>query len=89
MGEKRKAHKETKKKYEGFDAFENPTNPRADLTIQGKKKYEVKIKLENKLIDSGCNRVFQKVKILRHGLSTAFVSGTRSGSQSVCRDKIV
>ena len=78
MGEKQKLQKEMKKRYGSFDPFETPANLRSDLSIQGRKEYEGKIKIENKLIDSGCNGVLQKVKILRQGLSTAFVSGTRS-----------
>ena len=66
-----------KKKYEDFDPTETPVNPKADLSIQGRKEYEGKIKLENKVIDSRCNRVLQKVKIHQEGLSTAFVSGAR------------
>ena len=50
------------------------------MSIQGRKEYEEKIKLENKLIDSRCNRVLQKVKIHQEGLSTAFVLGARSGN---------
>ena len=44
---------------------------------------EKKKKLENMPIDLGCNRVLQKVKILRQGLSTALVSGKRSGSHKM------
>ena len=59
------------KNYEGFAPAETPANPRADLSIQEKKEFEEKIKLENKFIDTGYNRVFQKVKILRQGFSKA------------------
>ena len=83
MGEKQKLQKEMKKKYEGFDLVEIPASPRADLSIQEMKEYEGKIKLENKLIDLVCNRFLQKVKIIRQGLSTAFLSGTRSGSHKM------
>ena len=72
-----------KKKYESFDPVETPANPRADLSIQERKEYEGKIKLENKLIDISCNRFLQKVKIFRQGLSTGFVSGTRSRSHKI------
>ena len=68
------------KKYEGFGPVETTINPRADLSIQESKEYGEKIKLENKLIDTGYNRVLQKVKILRQAFSKAIVSGTRSGS---------
>ena len=53
------------KKYEGFGPVETGINPRADLLIQERKECDGKIKLENKLIDTGYNRVLQKVKILR------------------------
>ena len=53
------------KKYEGFSSVETAINPRADLSIQERKECEEKIKLENMLIDTGYNRVLQKVKILR------------------------
>ena len=59
------------KNYEGFAPAETPANSRADLSIQEKKEFEEKIKLENKFIDTGYNRVFQKVKILRQGFSKA------------------
>ena len=59
-----KLQKEMAKKYEGFGPVEAPPNPGADLSIQEKKKFEGKNKLENKLIDTGYNRVLQKVKIL-------------------------
>ena len=52
-------------KYEGFGPIETTANPRADLSIQERKEFEEKIKLENKLIDTGYNWVLQKVKILR------------------------
>ena len=75
-----KLRKEMAKKYEGFGPVETTINPRADLSIQESKEYGGKIKLENKLIDTGYNRVLQKVKILRQAFSKAIVSGTRSGS---------
>ena len=53
------------KKYEGFSPVETAINPRADLSIQERKECEEKIKLGNMLIDTGYNRVLQKVKILR------------------------
>ena len=83
MGEKQKLQKEMKKKYESFDPVETPANPRADLSIQERKEYEGKIKLENKLTEISCNRFLQKVKIFWQGLSTAFVSGTRSRSHKI------
>ena len=49
------------KKYESFGPTETPTNPRVDLSIQERKEFEGKIKLENKLINTGCNRVLQGV----------------------------
>ena len=52
------------KKYEGFGPVEIPGNPRANISIQEMKKFERKIKPENKLIDTSYNRVLQKVKIL-------------------------
>ena len=60
-----KLQKEMAKKYEGFGPVETAINPRADLLIQERKECDGKIKLENKLIDTGYNRVLQKVKILR------------------------
>ena len=78
MGEKQKLQKEMKKNCGGFDPIETPANLRADLSIQERKEFEGKINLENKLIDTSYNRVLQNVKIVRQGLSKAFVSGTRS-----------
>ena len=49
------------KKYEGFGPVEIPANPRTDLAIQERKEFEGKIKLENKLIDTSSNNVFQRV----------------------------
>ena len=43
------------KKYEGFGPDETPANPRAELSIQERKEFEGKIKLENKLINIGYN----------------------------------
>ena len=71
VGEKQKLQKEMKKRYKGSDPVETPGNLRADLSIQERKEFEGKIKLENKL---------QKVKILQQGLSLAFLSGIRRGS---------
>ena len=51
--------------------------------IQESKEFEVKIKLEYKLIGKGYNRVLQKLKIPRQGLSTAAVSGTKSESHKM------
>ena len=45
------------KKYEGFGPIEIPAYARADLSIQERKKFEGKIKLENKLIDLNTNKV--------------------------------
>ena len=45
------------KKYESFGPTETPTNPRVDLSIQERKEFEGKIKLENKFIGTGYNRV--------------------------------
>ena len=56
--------KEMAKTCEGFGPTETP-NPIADLSIQERKGFERKVKLENKLSDIGYNRVLQKVKILR------------------------
>ena len=53
------------KKYEDLGPIETLAYPRADLSIQEGKEVEGKIKLENKLIDTGYNGVLQKVKILR------------------------
>ena len=71
------------KKYEDLGPIETLADPRADLSIQEGKEVEGKIKLENKLIDTGYNGVLQKVKILRQGLCNAIVSGTRSGSHKM------
>ena len=49
------------KKYEDLRPIEIPANPRADLLIQERKKFEGKIKLENKLIDTSNNNVLQRV----------------------------
>ena len=56
-----KLRKEMAKKYESFGPTETPANPRVDLSIQQRKEFEGKIKLENKLIDTGYNRVLQRV----------------------------
>ena len=56
-----KLRKEMAKLYEGFGPIEIPANPRADLSIQERKEFEGKIKLENKLIDTSYNRVLQGV----------------------------
>ena len=61
--------KEMAKNYDGCAPGETSANPKADLSIQEKKEFEEKIKLENKCIDTGYNRVFQNVKILRQGFS--------------------
>ena len=53
--------KEMAKKYEGFGPIEIPAYPRADLSIQERKEFEGKIKLENKLIDKSTNKVLQGV----------------------------
>ena len=45
------------KTYEGFGATETPAIPKADLSIQKRKEFEGKIKLENKLIETGYNIV--------------------------------
>ena len=71
-----KLRKEMAKKYEGFSPVEIPANPRTDLSIQGRKEFEGKIKLENKVIDTSYNRVLQE-------LSKAIVSGTRRGSHKM------
>ena len=52
-----KLRKEMVKKYEGFGATETPAIPKADLSIQKRKEFEGKIKLENKLIETGYNIV--------------------------------
>ena len=52
-----KSQKEMVKMYESFGTTETPANRRADLSIQERKGFEGKIKLENKLIDTGYNRV--------------------------------
>ena len=49
------------KKYEDLRPIEIRANPRADLLIQKRKEFEGKIKLENKLIDTSSNNVFQRV----------------------------
>ena len=64
MGEKQKLQKEMMKRYEGFDPVETSANPRADLSVQERKEFEGKIKLENNLIGTGYNTVILKVKIL-------------------------
>ena len=51
-------------------------NPRADLWTQETKRFEGKIKLENKLIDAITIEFFE-------GLSKAIVTGTRSGSHKM------
>ena len=43
------------KKYEIINPVQTPSNPRADLSMQERKKFEGKMKLENKLIDRGHN----------------------------------
>ena len=53
-----------------------PANPRADLWTQETKKFEGKIKLENKLIDAITIEFFK-------GLSKAIVTGTRGGSHKM------
>ena len=50
-----------RKKYEGFSPTEIPANPRVDLSIQERKEFEEKIKLENKLINTSNNKVFHGV----------------------------
>ena len=55
------AVKKWRKKYEGFGPIETPASPRADLSIPVRKKFEGKIKLENKPSDTGYNRVLQGV----------------------------
>ena len=50
-----KLRKEMVKKHEGFGPDETPANPRAELSIQERKEFEGKIKLENKLINTGYN----------------------------------
>ena len=64
MGEKQKLQKEMKKRYEDFDPVETSANRRADLSVQERKEFEGKIKLENNLIGTGYNTVLLKVKIL-------------------------
>ena len=49
------AAKKYRKKYEGFVPIETLANPRNDLSIQERKEFVGKIKLENKLIDTGYN----------------------------------
>ena len=44
-----KLRKEMAKKDEAFGPIKTPTNARADLSIEERKKFEEKIKLENKL----------------------------------------
>ena len=41
------------KKYETTGPAQTPANPRADLLIQGRKEFEERIQLENKLNDRG------------------------------------
>ena len=41
------------KKYETTGSAQTPANPRADLLIQGRKEFEERIQLENKLNDRG------------------------------------
>ena len=45
--------KKWRKKYEGFGQIKTPANPRANLSIQERKEFEGKIKLEKKLIGTG------------------------------------
>ena len=71
-----KLRKEMGKKYEGFGPIEIPANPRAALSIQERKEFEGKIKLENKLINTSNNKFFK-------GLPKAIVLGTRSGSHKM------
>ena len=49
------------KTYKGFGPIETPANPRADLLIQGRKEFQGKIKLKNKLTDTGYNKILQGV----------------------------
>ena len=79
-----KLRKGMAKKYEGFGPIEIPANPRADLSIQERKEFEGKMKLENKLIEtisSSYSKVLQ-------GLSKAIISGPRSGSHKKCYTRI-
>ena len=59
-----KLRKEMAKIYGGFGPVKTLAKPRAVLSIQKRKKFEGEIKLENKLIDTGYNRVLEKVNIL-------------------------
>ena len=56
-----KLRNEMAKKYKSLAPIETPANPRADLSIQERKEFEEKIKLENKLIDIVYNRILQGV----------------------------
>ena len=56
-----KLRNEMAKKYKSFAPIETLANPRADLSIQERKEFEEKIKLENKLIDIVYNRILQGV----------------------------
>ena len=56
-----KLRKEMRKKYEGFGPIEILASPRADLSIQERKEFEEKIKLENKLINTSNNKVLHGI----------------------------
>ena len=45
--------KKWRKKYEGFGQIKTPASPRANLSIQERKEFEGKIKLEKKLVGTG------------------------------------
>ena len=50
-----KLRKQMAKSYESFCPIEFPTNSRVDLWVEERKKFEGKIKLYNKLIDTSLN----------------------------------
>ena len=55
------------KKYEGFGPIETLANTRADLLIQKRKELEEKIKLDNKLINTGYGEFFKKWRFFNWG----------------------
>ena len=51
---------EVRSKYEGFGPIETLANTRADLLIQKRKELVEKIKLDNKIINTGYGEFFKK-----------------------------
>ena len=60
------------KKYEIINPVQTPSNPRADLSMQERKEFEGKMKLENKLIDRGHNYLLKvNIKTLEKDVKSA------------------